>query len=140
MRALREVALDRVRVSHLRVFGIGPGVAQRAPLAKQIPAPVEFDLHGAQPLLVFTELVHIAAVCLFAAAKVVFLGDEVFDSRRDAFVAHAHMLSVRAGYGEEHDRSARAATLESSDRLDVWLARTAPLGSFGDSRRPRPRS
>jgi hypothetical protein len=38
------VALDGGRVAYLRVVGVAPGVAERPPLAQQVPAAVELDL------------------------------------------------------------------------------------------------
>jgi len=68
---------------------VGTRVAERAPLPEQVPATIELDLDVAQTLLVGLECVVVGCVRLLAVAKLVLLGNEVFDSRRDAFVAHA---------------------------------------------------
>jgi hypothetical protein len=44
---LLQISLDGVGLADVRSVGVAPGIAQGAPLPKQVPAAVEFDLHGA---------------------------------------------------------------------------------------------
>src|SRR5271165_4342767 len=91
-RELLPVALDRIGVADANRVGVTPGVAGRAPLAEQVPAPIEFDLDVAQTPLIGLERVVVHAVRLLAGPKLVLLGDETLDPRGDVFVTHTAIL------------------------------------------------
>src|SRR6185437_890832 len=86
--ALLQIALDGVCVARPCFVGILPGLLARTPLAQQVPAAVELDLDGAQPLLILLQPRLVCAVRLLATAKLVLLGYEALDPGRDALVAH----------------------------------------------------
>jgi hypothetical protein len=77
----------------VRVVGIRAGVAERAALAEQVPAAIEFDSHLIEPALVCRQPVLVGAVALLAAAEPVFLGDQALDLVGDALVAHAVIVA-----------------------------------------------
>ena len=69
-------------------------LAQRPALAQQIPALVELDFHGAQPLMLFG-LVDL--VMLQLGAEIFLLRDELVHLGEDVFVVgHAYSLPSRA--------------------------------------------
>jgi hypothetical protein len=73
------------RLGVLRVLAellLGPALPQ------QIPAAIELDLHGAQPVPVRLQGLLVLAVLLLPAAQVLLLADQPVDLRRDALVAH----------------------------------------------------
>jgi hypothetical protein len=75
------IPLHGVRVSRLRLVGIGPGVAQGPALAQQIPALIEFHFQGAQPLMLlgFIDLavLQLGAQLLLLGDKLVYLSENV---------------------------------------------------------------
>ena len=95
-RQLLPVAFDRVRVANLRLVGVLPELRARPALAEQVPAAVQLDLHIAQPLAIFIELLALGAVGLLAATKLMLLRHEVLDARGDTLVAHPPHRSARA--------------------------------------------
>jgi len=78
------------------MVGVGARISKRSTLAEEVPAAVELDLDGAQPVAVFVELLRLLTVCFFAAPKLVLLGDEALDSRRDALITHRRILRPMA--------------------------------------------
>ena len=63
-------------------------IPERAPLAEQVPAAVEFDLDLPQPFLIGFERVRVEAVGFLAVAQLVLLGDEPLDPVCDGLVGH----------------------------------------------------
>src|SRR5205814_800690 len=74
---LLPVALDRVRVAHLRGIGVAARVAQCAALPQQVPAAVELDLDAFQPRPIGLE--GVVVVRLFALTELVLLVDQLLD-------------------------------------------------------------
>src|SRR5436309_9114812 len=123
-RPLLQIALDCVCVARARFVGILPGLLARTPLAQQVPAAVELDLDGAQPLLILLQPRLVCAVRLLATAKLVLLGYEALDPGRDALVAHRPKRSrFRAAAGSRYDPAvphAAALVDEVANELATW--------------------
>ena len=78
--ALLQITLNSVGVTHMRLRWIASGLAERATLAKQVPAAVQFDLDRAKAPLICLEQLRVPAVCLLAPAEFVLLGHKALDS------------------------------------------------------------
>ena len=88
------------------VLGIRAGIAQRAPLAQQIPTAVELDLDCAQPVLVILETIRVVAVGLLAVAELMLLGDEPLDPLLKLLIVHEPTLPIPAAFTRARGRDA----------------------------------
>src|SRR6476469_3535259 len=66
-------------------FRVLAGLAERPPLAQQVPALVEADLERLEPVV----LVRVQSAFADAVVELVLLGDELLDAIVDLFVVHA---------------------------------------------------
>ena len=120
---LLPVPLDGVGVANVRLVRVGTRIAQRTALTQQVPATIQLDLDGAQSLLVGLQAIRGGAVGLLAIAKLVLLGDEALDARRDALVAHLSIVTVWPRSDSLRSRRmSRAAALidEVANELATW--------------------
>jgi hypothetical protein len=92
---LLEIPMHRIGVASLRFVRVLPELLSRPTLPKQVPAAIELDFDGPQPLLIGIELRVVLAVARFASLKLVLFCDEAFYPRRDALIAH-RLILVRA--------------------------------------------
>ena len=71
-----QVALDLIGRTHLSLIGVLTGLAQCPALPEQVPALVELNFHGAQPLM-FLGFVDLAVLHL--GPELTLLGNELID-------------------------------------------------------------
>src|SRR5215216_1887194 len=92
------VVLHRVGRARLSVVGVEPELFAGPALAQQVPAPIELDLHLAQPIPISLEGFGIGAVPLLAATQPLLLRHQPLDPGGNALVAHELILRCAPGF------------------------------------------